>query len=339
MAPATVTSLDVAAFDPQQTPAGSKMRWHLIVDYAPDGQPVVLPVLVARGASTTSTPSGKTLLATGVVHGDEFEGAVAIQDLFEALQPEQMSGTFIGVPVVNGPAFTAGTRTGGYDQQNLARVFPGSADGTPSERIAHALTEHIIPHADLYADLHSAGNAYRLKQFSGYQLNELVVPQRAAATAFGLEVVWGTPPLPGRSLSSAADQHVPAIYVELEGEGRCRPANRDVAQQGLQNLLAYLGIAPGEFPSAEPRFLVEDEREQAGHLQVENLAPTGGLFLPTVAIWDRVAVGDQLGSVRHADGRTLAEVRTRKAGRVLMLRTFPRVFSGDTLGSVLETGE
>ena len=327
-----VAARNVAEFDPELTPSGAKSRTHLVVDHLPDGQPLAFPALVARGAAP-----GRTLLATGVIHGDEYEGAVAIQDLFAELDPARMTGTFIGIPVVNGPAFAAGSRAGSYDHQDLARVFPGSADGSPSERLAHALTEHVIPHADLYADLHSAGNACRIKPFAGYQLRpELGATQREAAIAFGLELVWGTIGLPGRSLSAACDKGVPAIYVELEGEGRCRPESRAVALQGLRNLLAYLGIVAGDFPSEPPRYLVEDERADSGHMQLDNHAPTSGLFLPDVEVWDRVASGDRLGVVRRADGRLAAEVRSQKAGRVLLVRTFPRVIAGDSVAYVIE---
>ena len=321
-------------FDPEFTPRGGKSRTSLVVDHLPDGQPLAFPALVARGAEP-----GRTLLASGVIHGDEYEGALAIQDLFAELRPERMSGTFIGVPVVNGPAFTAGTRTGSHDHQDLARVFPGSADGSPSERLAHALSQYVIPCADLYADLHSAGNDSRIKPFAGYQIRPELIAQREAAIAFGLELVWGTAALPGRSLSAAGEKGVPAIYVELEGEGRGRPESCAVALQGLRNLLAYLGIAAGDCPSGPPPFLVEDKRAGSGDMGLDHHAPTSGLFLPDVAIWDRVAAGDRLGVVRRADGRVAAEVRSTKTGRVLLLRTRPRVIAGDSVAYVIEVAE
>ena len=324
-----------ADFDPGGTPRGGKSRTSLVIDHLPDGQPLAFPALVCRGAEP-----GRTLLATGVIHGDEYEGALAIQDLFAELGPERMSGTFIGIPVVNGPAFTAGTRTGSHDHKDLARVFPGDAGGSPTERIAHTLAEYVIPRADLYADLHSAGNDARIKQFAGYQIRpELGATQREAAIAFGLDLVWGTAVLPGRSLSAAGEKRVPAIYVELEGEGRGRPESCAAALQGLRNLLAYLDIVAGDHPSGQPPFLVEDERAGSGDMNLDAHAPTSGLFLPDVAVWDRVAAGDRLGVVRRADGQVAAEVRSTKNGRVLLLRTRPRVITGDTVACVIEIDE
>ena len=329
--PLDVQQMDVEGFDPASLPPGSKRRYHLVVSQLPAGTPVIFAALVVRGAA-----AGKTMVATGAVHGDEFEGGIAIQDLFDELDPRVMHGTFVGIPVVNGPAFGAGDRTGPHDGQDLARVFPGSTHGTISERIAHALGEYVLPRADLYVDLHSAGNVHRITPFAGYQLSDtLGETQRRAAIAFGLDLVWGTSYLPGRSLSAARAKDVPAIYVELEGEGRARAGSIAVALRGLRNLVAMLGILAAHYPDAA-RHVVEDDREQSGHLQLDARAPESGLFLPRVELWDRVAVGELLGEIRHVDGRVIAEVRSGKAGRVLLLRTFPRVLAGEMVAFVLE---
>ncbi len=323
--------MSVTKFRIDHLPLGSKTRLHLLIDVMPDGSPLMFPTLVVRGSKP-----GKTLLATGMVHGDEYEGPIAIQDIFEELDPRQMEGTFFAIPVVNGPAMAAGTREGGWDHLNLARIFPCSATGSSSQRIADALTEHIYPQADLYADLHAGGNSYQIVEFAGYQLAEGPngKTQREAAIAFDLPLVWGTSPLPGRSLSSAREKSIPAIYVEMTGEGRCRPDVLARTKQGVNNLLAYLGVVAGTYPTADPQWLIEDATE-SGHLQIQGTSPTSGLFVACVSVWDRVAEGDRLGEVRHSDGRVLAEIHAPYTGRVLFLRTFPRVFSGDSLCYVL----
>ncbi len=324
--------LPIADFRLERCPPGVKRRLHLLVAGMPDGQPLALPVLVARGRRP-----GPTLLASGAVHGDEYEGVIAIQDFFDDLDVEAMAGSFVGVPVLNGPAFAAATREGAWDHLNLARVFPGSPDGSVTQRIAHAFQAHLLPAADLYADLHAGGNAYAIRELAGYMLRDDAVGerQRAAAIAFGLDLVWGTSPLPGRTLSAAADLNVPAIYVELRGEGRALPADVAKARAGLRNLLALLGVLPGEYPTSAS-LVVEDASEGSGHLQVDHPSPAAGIFVPAVELWQQVERGQPLGSVRHPDGTTLAVVRAARAGRVLFVRTLPRVFAGDTVAFVLE---
>jgi len=326
----------VADFSVQEIPAGAQRRLRLVIDRLPDGQDLALPALVARG-----TTAGKTLLVTGAVHGDEYEGPIAIQDVFAELDPARMRGTFVGVPVTNGPAFSAATREGAWDHQNLARIFPGRRDGTPSERIAHAYATHLLPQVDLLLDMHSGGNGYAMHPLAGYQMRQgdLGRVQRAAAIAFGVDLVWGTGGLPGRSLSAAGERGLPAIYVEMPGEGRCRPVDRCVAARGIRNVMTFLGILEGAYPVNPPRHLVEMPAQGSGHLQVDHLSPTSGLFVPAVAVWDRVTAGQRLGEVRDPDGTVLAEVAAARAGRVLFLRTLPRVVSGDALAFVLPLAE
>lgn len=324
--------IPVSQFDVASLPAGSKHRLTLGLDTMPDGGLLAFHVVVVRGAVP-----GTTCLVTGGVHGDEYEGPIAIQDLYASLDPETLAGTFVGVPIINGPAFTAGMREGGWDHQNLARIFPGSPTGTLSERIAHALTEHLLTQADFYLDMHAAGNLYAIKRFSGYQLCDTATNavQRAAAIAFGLDLVWGTTALPGRSLSSARDKAVPAIYVEMQGEGRARPEDLVLARDGIQNVMRYLDMLPGEYPrSAAIAF--DQPGEEAGHLQIDHLSPTSGLFVPRVQVWEAVEAGQMLGEVRHPDGTVLAPVPAMRSGRVLFLRTFLRVFSGDFLCYVIQ---
>ena len=323
----------VSDFKVESLSRGTKTRIDLIVDSLPDGQPLVFSTIIVRGEQP-----GKTLLTTGGVHGDEYEGPIAIQDVFAELNPEALSGTFIGIPLVNTPAFMTGTREGGWDHQNLARIFPGTATGTISERIAHAFSTYIVGQADFYADLHAAGNLYSIKRFAGYQIRspELNEVQRAAAIAFGFDLVWGSTALPGRSLSAAADKGVPAIYVEMPGEGRCRPQDLELTKQGLRNIMAYLEMVSGPFPGEPPLYCVETTGEEAGHMQLDHPSPRSGLFVPAVDIWEAVESGQSLGQIRHPDGTVLADVPSDRTGRVLFLRTVPRVFAGEFLLYVLE---
>jgi predicted deacylase len=324
--------LPIEAFRRDQCLPGGKRRVHLLVTTMPDGQPLAIPTLIARGRQP-----GPTLLASGAVHGDEYEGVIAIQDLFDELDVEAMAGTFIGVPVLNSLAFAAATRESAWDHQNLARVFPGSPTGGLTQRLAYAFQSHLLPAADLYVDLHAGGNAYAIKELAGYMLRNDAIGerQRAAAIAFGLDLVWGTSALPGRTLSAAADRNVPAIYVELRGEGRARADDVAKTRRGLHNLLALLGVTPGRYPTEAP-WLIEDAGAGSGHLQLDHPSPTAGIFVPQVELWQPVEAGQPLGSVRHPDGTTLAVIPASRSGRVLFIRTLPRVFAGDTVAFVLQ---
>lgn len=332
----TPTRIPAAQFDLERFPPGTRCRVEVVVEHMPNGTDLALPVLVVRG----NVP-GKTLLAIAGVHGDEFEGPLAIQDTYEALQDTRVRGTFVGIPIVNGPAFAAGSRDSGWDCLNLARLFPGDPLGAPSERLAHALQTRVFPQSDLLVDIHSAGNGYAIHPLAGYLVSDGSVGkiQREAAVAFGLDLVWGTPYLPGRTLSGAAVLNVPAIYVELEGEGRCRPEQLGLARRGLRNLLAYMGLCEGDFPVLPPRWWVETTAEGEGHLQAQHPSQASGLFLPQIGLWHRVTAGEPIGFVRHPDGRIAQRVSAERSGRILFLRTFPKVDVGDCLATILPIDE
>lgn len=95
----------------------------------------------------------------------------------------------------------------------------------------------------------------------------------------------------------------------------------------------------GAYPTGRPRYFVEMPTPGSGHLQGDHPSPTSGIFVPLVDLWEHVRAGQVLGQVRHPDGTILAEVASAREGRVLFLRTLPRVFAGDTLAFVLPVPE
>ena len=79
---------------------------------------------------------GPTVLIIGGVHGDEFEGPVAVLNLLHRLKVSDVKGSIIGLPALNAPALQASARVSPLDDGNLNRAFPGDPDGTPTQMIA-----------------------------------------------------------------------------------------------------------------------------------------------------------------------------------------------------------
>ena len=74
--------------------------------------------------------TGPTVLFTGGVHGDEYEGQIAVSRLAHALDPSSVRGRVIMLPAVNVPAVLNDTRLSPIDQRDMNRCFPGNARGT-----------------------------------------------------------------------------------------------------------------------------------------------------------------------------------------------------------------
>ncbi|MHB1022217.1 MAG: succinylglutamate desuccinylase/aspartoacylase family protein [Acidobacteriaceae bacterium] len=308
--------MEVSQFRPNAFAPGTRHRLHLSVDEA-----IALPVLLAVGAAT-----GKTLVVTANIHGDEYEGVRAILEVFDDLDPSRMTGNLIAVPVANPPAFWQGTRTSPVDGLNMARIMPGKPDGTTSERIAYALSHNLLAHADFYLDLHSGGITYRMPSMVGYSSTE---PRSyAAAEIFGASVVWGHAAIaPGRTISYAQSQGIPWLYTEARGAGRIHPDDLKMMKTGIRNLLQHLGILPGEVAPAEIQWRLTG----GGNTDDGISATKAGFLLHAVQILQEVAEGELLGSLVSTTGDLLEEYRAGKAGIVGMIREFPVVQPDDSL--------
>ncbi len=280
---------------------------------------------------------GPHLLITAGVHGDECEPMEAVRQLFRRLSAERLRGRVTLVPIVNEPAFRLRQRTA-EDGLDLARTCPGRDDGSTTERIAAALSR-LIRSADYYIDLHTGGALFDISPLAGYVLHAdraVLDRQREMAQAFNLPIVWGTSPrLEGRSLSVARDAGVPAIYAEYGGGGGMNAGAIEAYVAGCLNVARWLNIVDG--PRAEPRIehIVEDDRDQSGHLQIQHPAPADGVFMPKVSLGQVVRRGQPLGVVTDIWGERAIEVPAADDGIVLFLRVPPPVSAGDCLGGIL----
>jgi predicted deacylase len=282
---------------------------------------------------------GPHLLITGGVHGDEFEPMAAARRLIAEIDAQNLRGRVTLVPVVNQPAFRRGQRTA-EDGLDLARTCPGRSDGSITEQIAFALSQ-LIRAADLYIDLHTGGTRLTVQPLSGYMLHndpDVLARQRRMAQAFGLPLIWGTDPnLDGRSLSVARDANVPAIYAEYLGGGRFDPAGVEAYVRGCLNVMAEFAMLdrPVAAPP-RPAQIVEDDRPGVGHMQVNHPSPCEGFFEPAVQLGQHVRADDVLGSVVDLLGTYSDVIRSRYAGMVIVLHTFPRIEEGVSVALVME---
>ena len=236
------------------------------------------------------------------------------------------------VPVVTLPAFWQATRANPVDGLNMARIFPGSASGSMSERLAALMLEKVFRHADLYIDLHSAGRNNAMMTLVGYAaLGRQAETARAAAECFGAPMIWEHPKVsPGRTLTETLKLEIPSLYTEARGGGRAHPDDVDCYTRGLANLLAFLEMAQlpatGLEADYEPLRLCGD-----GDVDVSMKSQSSGLFFSGTRVGMRVREGELLGMIRDLDGTPLEEVRSPQDGVLVMIRTNPRIFAGEVL--------
>jgi predicted deacylase len=319
-----MTSIHPATFDSDSVAPSTRATLALDVTSLPTGGRLQIPLLVARGVE-----HGKTIVVLGGVHGDEYEGMAAVRAVFRALDPADLRGMFLGVPVCNPPAFAAASRTSPLDGQNLARVFPGRPDGTVSERIAHLITRAVTCHADFVIDLHSSGSRIAIPLLVGYFRRDDAAARcsREAALRFGAPIVWGHDGGgQGRSLSEPHQRGIPWLYTECPSGGWLHAEVAELYANGVLNVMRYLGILPGEAPPLP----VEREFFGEGDIDKSLAAPASGFLVPSVELLDAVQEGDLFGVIEDLSAEPLAEIRAPEAGTVVLRRNTPTVIAGET---------
>ena len=116
------------------------------------------------------------------------------------------------------------------DRGNMNRVFPGTADGGPTSKIAHFVNQVLLPQCDLMIDLHDGGKVSEFLPSALLSLGD-ADPQTAARNfelteAFCAPWTWVVPPTDapptqsGVGLTAAAiAQGCAAVSTEIGGLG------------------------------------------------------------------------------------------------------------------------
>ena len=310
-------------------PRGCKERLRLLVT------PTLGEALVLRALVVTGRDPGPTLLVVAGVHGDEYEGMEAVRQVFAALDPETMRGSLLGIPIANPLAYAARTRStpANVDGLNLARVFPGDAGGTVTQRLAYhllGLVERNVCPDDLFVDLHSGSADVTFAPMVGFRgvNGHGRGASEEAARHFGIARLWCIPDSPGPFNAETARRGIPTIGTETTGRAGCAP--QDVAEYvlGLRNLLAYLHIQ--ESASAPLRF------DGPARPTLDVISPAGGFYRTAVQLHDDVQRGTRLGDIVDLDGVVVAEVVAPIAGEVWACRATPAVGPGDLIGMIAD---
>lgn len=334
------------------TVAESRIRCEIDLD-APGRQAGYLKAPLSRNTSgwgTVEIPiisvrngAGPTVLFTGGVHGDEYEGPIAISRLARSLDAASIQGRVIMIPALNIPAVMNDTRLSPVDNRDMNRCFPGNPRGTFSEMLAHFVDAVLLPHVDISVDLHTAGHSGDSALSTNmHYVADVGLRQRtmAAAAAFGAPynvVFWGVDE--GATLTSSVERRgILSLGTELGGWGRVNVEGVRIADRALLNILKHFKLMEGS-PDTRQR----DGAAGTRHMMVRNAAgyssaPSGGLFEPKNVVGDICRAGELAGLLHFVEDvdRPPLEVRYQLDGVLWMSAGPGRVQRGDAVAVVME---
>lgn len=272
---------------------------------------------------------GPRVLILGGVHGDEVGGIVAAGRASVESWP-LVSGSVTVVPVAHEAARASDTRVSPLDGGNLARTFPGRLGGTATEQLAWLITHRLLSRCDVLIDLHTSNSASDMPLFVGCLDDGSPEATRAVELALGsgMPLVWTHPELgPGRTLTTARELGIPALYVESPVGGVLDEAHLAAYALFIRSALLALGMIEGE-PHAHPAPLWLHGN---GDVDTFTSATTDGLFVRTTHLMAKVRRGDRVGTVVDELGRELEAVTAPRGGYVTTLQRAAVVRSGNPL--------
>ncbi|MCB1493838.1 MAG: succinylglutamate desuccinylase/aspartoacylase family protein [Rhodobiaceae bacterium] len=297
---------------------------------------VEIPIVVVKNGS------GPTILLTGAIHGDEYEGPIAISRLTRTLDPGAVQGRVIMMPAVNVPAVISNTRLSPVDNRDMNRCFPGNPKGTFSEMLAHYLDSVILPMVDVSVDLHTAGHSGdSIPSTNMHHVADPAGMQRTldAAAAFGapFNVVFSGVDEGATFTSSVERRGILSLGTELGGWGRVSVEGVRIGMRGIDNVLKYFNVIEGEPETAQ-----KDGSPGTRHMMVPDrdcysFAPSAGTFEPCNVVGEAVRAGATAGwlhFVEDVDHPPL-EVLYKRDGVLWMSAGPGRVARGDTVAVVM----
>lgn len=293
-------------------------RLHLLGGYVDPGQRVRLEWTASESFAGTSvrTPvivvhggrPGPTLCLTAAVHGDELNGVEVVRRIIHDLQPEQLSGTVIGVPIVNLFGFSRGSR---YlpDRRDLNRFFPGNPSGSAAARIAFSFFREIAQYCEMLVDFHTGSfDRTNLPQLRA----DLSIPEVLEFTRkFGGTAVLHTAGDRGMLRRALTDRNRPAVTFEIGAPLRLEPAEIEQGVRAIETLMQRLGMTPR--PSRRTRTPPQPVYYESRWVR----ANMGGMLFSEVELGERVRQGQRLGRVIDPLTNQQSEIRSPVTGRVL----------------------
>lgn len=301
----------------------------------PSGVPVRTTVHTYEGHS-----GGPTIYVQAAQHGREVNGTEVLRRFHDRLDPADLSGTVVAVPVANPLTFdlVSYTTPEAIDSvnANMNRVWPGDADGSIHQQMAARLWE-FVEDADAVVDLHT-GNEDMLTHVVHRQGHG---PSRELAAAFGTELAlaepaddaasdeWHRRGFAGKLRVAAVEAGIPAITPELAHARVIDDEAVETGVEGLFRVLRSLGLLEGSVEPVEQTVA----RNHLGRVK----ANAAGIYRPAVALelGQFLPAGADLGRVY--DPGTYAvrhDVSADREGILYAIRRKATVNEGDQLASV-----
>lgn len=293
------------------------------------GNKVELPISIIRGAK-----SGPVFTILAGVHGYEYPPIISTQAILQEINPEELSGTLVIIPIANKGSFFGRTPyINPVDDKNLNKTFPGNPAGSITEQIAHFITDNIISITDVFLDIHGGDSPEDLIPFVCYYKNEKKPEQTALAkklseeSGFDLVVSYSytlNNSDPAKyAFKQAVQDGKTALSIESGKLGFVQEENVSLIKKGVYNMLASLNMyGKSSGPSQDVKFFNKQSYVSAS---------LSGIFYSDYKAGDFVQKEAIVGYTTDEFGKVIEKHHATIDGMILYMLATPPINKGDTV--------
>lgn len=288
---------------------GSKV-FNLETTYLSDNTPVSLL------CGFISKTSGKKACIVSGQHGNEWNGIYASQSFFKEINPDEVFGTLLVIPLANPPAFNERKRVSSVDNIDLNRTYLKGRYRKPTEMLGKMLFENIFSQVDFLIDLHCGGPGE-------YKPHVSIVREDKTdlASKFLFSDIYVETKTEG-SLAAACDNTGTQCFtIEAGLQRNLNTTYISQIEKGLRNFLKEVEILEGESRNFNANIF--RRKEEVG-------SPSSGFFKSAVELGSHVEEGDTLGEVEKLFGE-YERVKAPISGKIFYLRKEGAVSQGENL--------
>ncbi|MDN5212405.1 succinylglutamate desuccinylase/aspartoacylase family protein [Fulvivirgaceae bacterium BMA12] len=285
------------------------------------GRPILIPVIVARGKQ-----KGPVLGLSAVVHGNELNGIKVIHKLFSQINIADLSGTIVGVPIVNMPSVLLLKRMF-TDNVDLNRIMPGKTDGNESEIYTHRLLDRIFRRFEYLIDLHTASfgriNSYYIR------VNPKSDSAMKMAQLQNAQIILHSKRVDGTLRGAVLEMGINAITVEVGDPNTFQKGMIRSGLTGIYNLISYLGMLEEEIEESQQESII---CKKSKWLYTDQ----GGILEVYPKLLEIVEKGATIARLSNAFGELIKEYHAPYEGVIIGKSTMP---IGQTGSRIIHLGK
>jgi uncharacterized protein len=288
-----------------------------------------IPVHILEGKH-----EGETIFISGGMHGDELNGIELVQRFIHSVNPEEITGRIILLPVMNVSGYLNMQRNVVYDDKDLNRAFPGVGSGV-TQNIAKTIYD-IVKMCDFGIDCHDSGSESVLLPHVRARTGRNNICDDGCTmdmgSVFGAKVILQRKGLKGMlAVESYKRLKIPVLTVEIGGAFTMRDDFLLEGIRGIKNVLINNGIMKGKILKPKEQHIISDKHRSYYTSKLD------GILRMKFDVGDDVHKGDILAEIHDPIHEKKHKLLSKTCGFIFSRRLRGIIDKNKTACTILQT--